>query len=144
MEPQIVWATDGQSFYFVDGDKRIVQLPVTSGKKTAVGSAERVLGVVNNTLIIARGNPWRLIRLSSDGQDESVIVALDRAESVGIGTIIPNSEVLSVVVRERQAQQYMKNPWMPTLFVNLESGAVCGRIGEPIVGYYRAAPATSH
>jgi Tol biopolymer transport system component len=143
MEPQIVWSADGKSICFIDGDKNIVWLAIESGKKSTIGSAERVFGTINGMFVIARKSPWRLMRMSSDGQNESVITTLDRAESVGIGTMVPDSTVLSVVVRERQPRQYMKNPWMPTLFVDLESGSMCGRIGEPIVGYFRSASAIS-
>lgn len=135
--PQIVWSEDSQFLYWIDNDRQVVRAALSTGKQDRVGNAECVLAFKGKSLFIARKNPWRLVRRSVDTEVESKIAVFEHVEAIGLGVLVPNSSVLAVVVSDRQPRKYMKNPWMPTLFVDLESGRLCGRIGEPIVGFCR-------
>ena len=135
--PQIVWSDDGRSLFWIDGNRQIIRASIVSGERDRLGKADCLLSFYDNALIIARKDPWRLIRFPINGQQEAVILTLDQLEAIGFGTMIPNSSILSMIVSERQPRKYMKNPWRPTLFVDLKSGNICGRVGEPIIGYYR-------
>jgi len=138
MAPQIVWSLDENNLLWVGSDKKVKRLSIASGKKETLCPAQRIFAVTERGMVIARDNPWRIIQVSADGR-ETVVAVLPRVEAVGIGTMIPKSEIITVVVRERQPRKHMKNPWMPTLFVNLKSGNICGRVGKPIMGYYRSS-----
>ena len=141
--PQIVWSEDGQFLYWIDNDRQVVRTAVSTGKQDRVGSADCVLAFKGKSLFIARKDPWRLVRWSVDTQAESEIATFEHLEAIGLGVLVPKSSVLAVVVSERQPRKYMKNPWMPTLFVDLDSGNLCGRIGEPIVEFCRTNSITS-
>lgn len=140
--PHIIWSQSGKSLFWVGREKCVTQYDLMSRQHMVHGKAERLYLADKEKLLVARSNPpwlsmWRLVWIPINGEEEDKIIEFQDVEDMGRGLLVPETPILSVAVREQMKPRHSKNPWIRTVFINIKSGKMIGRIDFPVVGYIR-------
>jgi hypothetical protein len=138
MAPQIIWSADGKSLYWVAEDERITQQDLASGRRTSHGKAEHLYRVSDKGFIVARANPWRLVLLPVNHGHETEIVRFTDVDDVGVGLMVPDTAVLSLIVQRYEKDSIgmaTKVFSISTLFIDIDARTALGKLSLPIHGY---------
>jgi hypothetical protein len=103
---------------------------IDSFERERLFNANGIYKVTDEKYLITRGKPWKLIWISKDILEEKEIAQFNLPH-VGIGIEIPDSSIMSFVVFWR----YKKGFDFKTVYVNIETGEVLGKLDDRVFGY---------
>lgn len=138
-----LWEHDGTSFYWVTPESELNEYHMADGSINLRGQADRLLAITKKSYVVAnlRKGIWSIgviDKSTSQMHDVAVLPVSD----INSGFILPNTDILATVVTIWTDR--VKYPLVRTLFVDLESKRMLGKVDIALVGYLQLHPDESN